>query len=53
MFPLMFINEKLKKMFIYFERAERELEQGRGRKRIQSRLCAVIAEPDVGLELKP
>ena len=40
--------------FIYFER-ETESRKGRGRERgrgrISSRLCAVSAEPDIGLEL--
>ena len=41
-------------LFIYFER-QRQRKWGRGRergtKRIPSRLCAVRAEPDVGLDL--
>ena len=41
-------------MFIYFEKEGENTSRGgaeRGRERVPSRLCAVSAEPDVGLEL--
>ena len=37
-------------MFIYFEREEGQRERERGGERIPSRLHAVSAEPDTGLE---
>ena len=44
-------------MYLFIWERQREHEQGRGKKRergrerIPSRLCTVITEPDVGLEL--